>query len=140
MGAPAPSPSPNGANGDGRDRRGRFALGNPGGPGNPYARRVAELRAALLNAVTPEDVAELARALLTQAKAGDVAAARLVLSYAVGRPAEAPDAGQTADDWPAVGEDDRQAVAERLLDDALETVERAGLRVVAGGRDDGDGG
>ena len=29
---------------NGRDARGRFAPGNAGGPGNPFARRVAELR------------------------------------------------------------------------------------------------
>jgi len=29
---------------DGRDARGRFTKGNPGGPGNPHARRVAALR------------------------------------------------------------------------------------------------
>ena len=33
------------ANGDnGRDKQGRFAVGNKGGPGNPYARRVAQMR------------------------------------------------------------------------------------------------
>src|SRR5207248_10793741 len=37
---------------EGRDARGRFAPGNPGGPGNPFARRVAELRTALLDMVT----------------------------------------------------------------------------------------
>ncbi len=33
------------ANGDnGRDKQGRFAVGNKGGPGNPCARRVAQMR------------------------------------------------------------------------------------------------
>lgn len=81
-------PSPNGADG-GRDAGGRFAAGNPGGPGNPYARRVAALRSALLDAVTADDVREMARALLDQAKAGDAAAARLLLSYTVGPPLDA---------------------------------------------------
>lgn len=36
---------------------GRFLPGNAGGPGNPYAARVGELRAALLNAVKPGDLA-----------------------------------------------------------------------------------
>lgn len=30
-----------------RDARGRFVTGNPGGPGNPHARRTQELRSAL---------------------------------------------------------------------------------------------
>jgi hypothetical protein len=31
---------------NGRDERGRFAVGNPGGPGNPFAKRAAALRKA----------------------------------------------------------------------------------------------
>jgi len=34
---------------DGRDTMGRFAPGNSGGPGNPFARKVASLRQALLD-------------------------------------------------------------------------------------------
>ena len=79
-------PLPNGENG--RTTAGRFAPGNPGGPGNPYARRVASLRRALLDAVTPDDLAELARALVGKAKAGDVAACKLLLPYMVGPPPE----------------------------------------------------
>ncbi len=76
-------PSTNGGNG-GRDEQGRFTKGNPGGPGNPYARRVAALRSALLETVTGDDIRELARALLESAKGGDVPAARLLLGYAIG--------------------------------------------------------
>jgi hypothetical protein len=64
------SPSPNASNG-GRGPGGRFAKGDPGGPGNPNARRVALLRSALLVSVTPEAVQQVAAALLAQAKAGD---------------------------------------------------------------------
>ena len=46
------TPSPKGANS--RDAKGRFAAGNGGGPGNPYTRRVANLRATLLHAVSDE--------------------------------------------------------------------------------------
>jgi hypothetical protein len=88
-GQSGPSPSANGANG--RDQRGRFAKGNPGGPGNPFARRTAQLRRVLSMAVTDEDIAAIAQQLLEQAKAGDVAAARLLLSYAIGQPTEAVD-------------------------------------------------
>lgn len=43
-------PTPNGSLG--RDlTSGRFTTGNPGGPGNPYARRVAAMRTQLLDAV-----------------------------------------------------------------------------------------
>ncbi len=125
------APSPNGRNGDGRDARGRFTTGNPGGPGNPYARRVAELRSALLDAVTPEDVAALARALLAQAKGGDVAAARLVLSYAVGRPPAVESAEPEADARRGVPEDFApEAAAAELLALLEETARDAGLALV----------
>jgi hypothetical protein len=78
-------PSANGANG-GRDNRGRFAAGNRGGPGNPHSRRVGQLRSAILEAISSEDIAEIFVGLSTAAKAGDVAAAKLVLSYSVGEP------------------------------------------------------
>jgi hypothetical protein len=75
----------------GRDAHGRFAAGNPGGPGNPFARQVGALRCALLKAVTPEDLAAVAQALLRQAREGNVAAAKLLLSYTLGKPAAAVD-------------------------------------------------
>jgi hypothetical protein len=78
--------STNGANG--RDHRGRFQPGCPPGPGNPWVAKVAAYRAAWHAAVTDEDLRDIARALVTEAKAGDVAAARVVLSYCLGSPDE----------------------------------------------------
>jgi hypothetical protein len=83
------APSPNGANG--RDAGGRFTRGNPGGPGNPFARRVAALRRALLDTVTEEDIRAVVRKLLQEALRGDVAACKVLLAYAIGRPADAVD-------------------------------------------------
>jgi hypothetical protein len=74
-----------------RDPDGRFAKGNPGGPGNPFARQVAELRQAALAAVTPETVHAILAKMAERALAGDVQAAKLVLAYAVGRPGAAAD-------------------------------------------------
>ncbi len=65
-------PSTNGNNG--RLPNGRFGAGNPGGPGNPHARRVAQLRAALMEIVTPERLKLAAEQLMKQAEAGDRAA------------------------------------------------------------------
>ena len=76
---------------DGRASNGRFARGNPGGTGNPFARQVAALRQGLLDAVSPEDMAAIAQALAEKAKQGDVAAAKVLLGYLVGKPAPAPD-------------------------------------------------
>ena len=58
-----------------RDADGKFVEGNPGGPGNPYAKRVGELRTALLDTVTREDMQAVAKALVDAANGGDVAAA-----------------------------------------------------------------
>ncbi len=62
------SPLPNGSNG--RAAGGKFAKGNPGGPGNPHAKKIAELRAALIDAVTVEDVQAIARKMVERAKNG----------------------------------------------------------------------
>ncbi len=83
----AAGPSVNGLNG--RDEHGRFAKGNAGGPGNPFARQVGRLRQVLLNAATPERMERIAGKMMELAEAGDVQAAKLVLSYVVGKPAEA---------------------------------------------------
>jgi len=71
---------------------GRFLTGNPGGPGNPYAARVGELRAALLDAVKPGDLAAIVKTL--------VAAAKVVFERVLGRPLEA-DILQRLDDLEA---------------------------------------
>lgn len=73
----------------GRDQRGRFGLGNPGGKGGPH-RRASELRRAAEEAVTPEHVAALIRKVTRMGLEGNLAAARLVLERVCGRAAEAP--------------------------------------------------
>ena len=57
--------------------------------GNPFARAVGRLRAALIAAVSDEDIGEIVHALVTEAKAGNVMAAREVLDRCLGRPVEA---------------------------------------------------
>jgi hypothetical protein len=76
-------PSTNGTNG--RDAGGRFAAGNREGKGNPHARAVARLRAAMLDAVTDDDVSAIVKALVAKAKAGDLRAAQEVLDRCLGR-------------------------------------------------------
>ena len=71
-----------------RDEHGRFVKGNSGGPGNPFARRTAALRQAFSEAVSEDDLKTLAKRLLVQAHSGDVAAAKLVLAYAIGKPVD----------------------------------------------------
>ncbi len=70
----------------GRDARGRFARGNGLGRGNPFARRVAALRSALLEEVDEAKFRRMARDLVEMALQKDLAAIKLVFHYVLGRP------------------------------------------------------
>jgi hypothetical protein len=72
-----------------RDAQGRFGPGNAGGPGNPFARKVAELRSAFINAISKEEMRDITRQLVAEAQLGDKAAIKLVLQYGIGKPAPA---------------------------------------------------
>jgi hypothetical protein len=90
---PAP-PSPTGSNGslEGRDKAsGRFTAGNRCSKGNPFAKRQYALRSGLLAAVTEETLTAMAAKLVELALAGDVAAAALLFSYVLGKPARMVD-------------------------------------------------
>jgi hypothetical protein len=75
----------------GRDANGRFAQGNPGGPGNPYYRRQAQLKRILLASVTEEDIQSVMQVLVGLARGGDLAAIKQFLEYVVGKPAKEVD-------------------------------------------------
>jgi hypothetical protein len=75
----------------GRNHKGQFTKGNPGGPGNPFARQVAELRKALLSAVTPALLRAVADELIAQALGGKLEAIKLLFQYVLGQPTEMPD-------------------------------------------------
>ena len=72
----------------GRTQRGRFALGNPGGPGNPLAAEVGKHRARLFKAARADDIdqaLETIREVMSKGKDGDrLAAARLLLDRLIG--------------------------------------------------------
>lgn len=70
-----------------------FEKGNPGGPGNPYIKRVAALRKTLLDAVTPEEMERVVRALLNKAQEGDVPAIKELLDRTVGKAVAKDDDG-----------------------------------------------
>jgi hypothetical protein len=88
----APEPVPAGPK-EGRDAKGRFAKGwrgGPGAPANPFNRRVAELRRALVEALGERGITRLVEALLRQVeKNGDLAAAEVLLTHALGKPVKA---------------------------------------------------
>jgi hypothetical protein len=71
---------------NGRLEDGRFGPGNKLSRGNPHARRVAELRSAMLKAVSNEDLRMVIDSILKQAKAGDVASAKVLLERVLGPP------------------------------------------------------
>ena len=74
-------------------KTGRFAPGNSAAAGhvNPTARARADLQKALIAAVSPDDIAAVARRLRDDALGGNVPSAELLLKYVVGRPARAAD-------------------------------------------------
>jgi hypothetical protein len=85
---PLPAPT------EGRDASGRFAKGNPGGLGNPNHRRSAALRQAMLDCVTDEDIQAVIKAVIDQAKEGNIAAAKLFFQYVFGKPGPVDDMGR----------------------------------------------
>ena len=72
----------------GRAPNGRFVSGNRGGPGNPLAGKISKLRAALVAAVTEDDIHEITRTLIATAKGGDVRAVKKLLDRTIGCPIE----------------------------------------------------
>src|SRR5262249_30424386 len=75
---------------DGRGPGGRFARGNRFGRGNPFANKVAAVRQALINAVTPATVKRIDKKIAKMAEEGDLDACKLLLRYLVGRPEAEP--------------------------------------------------
>jgi hypothetical protein len=76
---------------NGRDQRGRFTAGNAGGPGNPFARRVARLRSILMECVSDHEMEEIVCQLVVMAKFGDLAAIKLLFQYLLGKPGKTID-------------------------------------------------
>src|SRR5438045_547974 len=71
-----------------RDSGRRVTKGNAGGPGNPFAGRVALLRKTLLESVNPQDVREVVEMLVREAKGGSITAAKELLERLLGKPVE----------------------------------------------------
>jgi hypothetical protein len=96
----APDTAPETAAPTGRERNGRFAKGNPGGPGNPYARLIAEHRKAIAEFMTPERRTALLLATYESALRGDHGARKLLFGYMAGK--AAPDVNpdrSDRDEW-----------------------------------------
>jgi hypothetical protein len=100
---------------------GRFVAGNRAAKGNPHARRMASVRQAFADAISENDIKQLARKLYQRAvDGGDIAAAQLVLGFVCGKPGPTPDPDRLDQDefaildaWPTVAQ-----VMRGLLDSA----------------------
>ncbi len=86
---------------EGRDTAGRFASGNGFARGNPTARHAQRLRQLFITAVTEDDVTAIVRKLVELAKGGDIQAANLLLTRALGKPSTS-DNTLPLDDVPVV--------------------------------------
>jgi hypothetical protein len=101
---------------NGRLPDGRFAPGNRASPGNPNALKMHRLRAALLDATTPEEVSRVVKALVEKAAAGDVPACKVYLDHICGRAPQSIDVsglGGTGSDVARL----RAVILEALADD-----------------------
>jgi hypothetical protein len=76
--------------GDRDPQTGYFRPGNRlgGQGGNPNAKRMAELKRALIACGTEDDIQKLYKTLMAAALGGDVQAAKLLLDHLVGRPSQ----------------------------------------------------
>ena len=70
----------------GRGTDGKFATGNAFGKGNPVQRHAQRLRQLFVTAVSEQDIRDIVLKLVELAKAGDIAAANLLLTRALGKP------------------------------------------------------
>lgn len=74
-----------------RKPRGKpFEKGNPGGPGNPNIRRMAEHQAAVREAISGADLKKVLQKLKELAIDGDVQAAKVLLDRVLGKPKDPP--------------------------------------------------
>lgn len=75
---------------NGRLPNGKFAKGNKGGPGNPYANKLAQLRATFYSVTTPEAIRKITEKLIDTAMNGEgvaaIAASKLLFSYVLSTP------------------------------------------------------
>src|SRR5260370_28301433 len=73
---------------------------NPGDSGNPHALHCARMLALLRASICDEEMVAIIRKLVEKTRAGDVSAAKLLLSYKLGKPAPAPNPDQIdRDEW-----------------------------------------
>jgi hypothetical protein len=105
-----------------RDGNGRFAAGNRGGPGNPHARHCARMLEIFRNTVSAEAFARIVCKLIEKAEAGDTSAAKIIVTYVVGKPLPAPHPDSIdRDEWDHYQKDAMNDKEMKLVMSALPT-------------------
>jgi hypothetical protein len=107
---------------NGRGARGQFTKGNAGGPGNPHARACAKMLEVFRNAISEDEMLQICRMLFVKAVGGDVSAAKIILSYRIGKPLPAahPDSIDR-DEWDHYQKDAMNEKEVKLVMNALPT-------------------
>ncbi len=111
-----------------RDAKGRFAKNNPGGPGNPYARKVAALRQSLMKHLGPRELYEIVRLLVGQAMCGNIESTKVLFQYVIGQAPQAPDPdGVNLAEWQQYVDNPATVDAVKKLLDTLPHEQALGL-------------
>ena len=123
-----------------RDTEGKFTKGNSGGPGNPHARACAKMLEVFRNAISEQEMVELCRMLYLKAVGGDISAAKIILSYKIGKPLPAPHPDSIdRDEWDhyqedAIREEEMKLALSSLPTRAGNDIVRVSLPIVTAGR------
>ena len=124
----------------GRTPGGQFAAGNAGGPGNPHARACARMLQAFRDNITEEEMLQICRMLFVRAVGGDISAAKIILSYKIGKPLPAPHPDSIdRDEWDHYQNDAIRAEEMKLAMSSLPThagndILRASLPIMTASR------
>src|SRR5580704_9086695 len=123
-----------------RDGGGKFTKGNPGGPGNPHARACARMLEVFRNAISEDEMLQICRMLFVKAVGGDVSAAKIILSYKIGKPLPAPHPDSIdRDEWDhyqkdAMNEEEMKLVLSSLPTQAGNDIARVTLPIMTTAR------
>jgi hypothetical protein len=120
---------------NGRDKRGRFAAGNPGGPGRPRRETEAAYVESLAEACTPAKWKQICERAVEDAAAGDHRARTWLAAYLLGPPRllEFVDSSETwREDVLSRALDELSTQQLELLDEIGKAIERETERLSAG--------
>ena len=124
----------------GRDTDGKYTKGNAGGPGNPHARACARMLQAFRDNITEEEMLQICRMLYVKAVGGDISAAKIILSYKIGKPLPAPHPDSIdRDEWDhyqndAIHEKEMKRVMTALPTQAGNDIVRVSLPIMTASR------